>query len=142
MKLTDAQLAFLEHEHAAAMITTGDDGVPKVARVAVALVDGKLWSSGTDSRVRTARLRRDARCTVFVFDATYKWLTLETNVRILESADVPAQSVRLFRTMQNRPTGKLSWFGQEMSEEEMLQAMSAEKRVIYEFDITHAYGMV
>lgn len=140
--LTDPQRAFLESQHAAAMITIGDDGLPKVARVAVAVVDGKLWSSGTDSRVRTARLRRDPRCTVFVFEPGYRWLTLETTVRLIEGPDVPALSVRLFRIMQNRPTGALSWFGRDLSEQEMLQAMAAEKRVIYEFDIAHAYGMV
>ncbi len=69
MSLTDSQFAFLEKNHAAAMITIGKEGTPRAVRVGIALVDGKLWSSGTQDRVRTARLRHDPRCTLFVFDS-------------------------------------------------------------------------
>lgn len=140
--LTDEQKAFLETQHAAAMITPADDGMPRAVRVGVVLVDGKLWSSGTQDRVRTTRLRHDPRCTLFVFDNAYKFLTLETNVRLLEGADVPELSVRMFRQMQNRPTGNLNWFGKEMSIEDFMQTMADEKRLIYEFEIKRAYGMV
>jgi uncharacterized pyridoxamine 5'-phosphate oxidase family protein len=139
--LTDAQTQFLESTHSAAMITTGTDGIPRAVRVAVALVDGKLWSSGTADRVRTKRLRQDPRCTLFVFDNTWQALTLETTVRLLEGAEVPKQSVQLFRTMQKRPSGALNWFGKEMTEEEFLQAMRGESRLIYEFEINRAYGL-
>ena len=116
--------------------------MPRAVRVGVVLVDGKLWSSGTQDRIRTARLRRDPRCTLFVFDGSYKFLTLETHVRLLEGADVPELSVRLFRQMQNRPEGNLNWFGKEMSIEDFMQTMADEKRLIYEFEISRAYGMV
>lgn len=139
--LTDAQREFLESQHSAAMITTGPGGVPRAVRVAVALVDGKLWSSGTTDRVRTKRLRRDPRCTLFVFDDTWQALTLEATVELLEGADVPRQSMRLFRAMQKRPTGPISWFGKELDEEEFLRAMSIESRLIYEFHIQRAYGL-
>ena len=33
------------------------------------------------------------------------------------------------------------WFGQEKTEEEFLQIMVEEQRLIYEFDVTRAYGM-
>ena len=66
------------------MITIGESGFPKPVRVGIALVDGKLWSSGTQHRVRTWRLRRDPRCTLFVFDQAFRWLALETTVTILE----------------------------------------------------------
>jgi hypothetical protein len=66
MDLADADAEFLSSEHAAAMVTVGSDGRPKVARVGVALVDGRLWSSGRQDRVRTGRLRRDPRCTLYV----------------------------------------------------------------------------
>lgn len=142
MNLSDSQRAFLENNHSAAMITIGDDGAPRAVRVGVALVDGKLWSSGTQDRVRTARLRRDPRCTLFVFDARWAWLTLETTVRMIEGAEASTMNLRLFRQMQNRPTGNLSWFGRELSTEAFLQAMVEEKRLIYEFEVMRGYGMV
>jgi hypothetical protein len=123
------------------MITVGRDGLAKVVRVGVALVDGKLWSSGTRDRVRTKRLRRDPRCTLFVHDNGFGWVALETTVGILDGPDAPDQSLRLFRVMQGRPTGPLSWFGRELTDEEFVRAMVDEQRLIYEFEIQHAYGL-
>lgn len=142
MNLSDSQRSFLASNHSAAMTTIGRDGTPKSVRVGIALVDGKLWSSGTQDRVRTATLRRDPRCILFVFDPAYRWLTVETTVRILEGADVPELSLHLFRQMQNRPTGDLNWFGKELSAAEFVQLMAEEKRLIYEFEVIRGYGMV
>ncbi len=141
MGLSDGDLAFLADNHSAAMITLGPDGLPKVARVAVAMVDGKLWSSGTQERVRTGRLRHDPRCTLYVHDDTWSWVALETTVTILEGTDVPALSVRMFRQMQSRPSGPLSWFGGELEEADFLARMEDERRLIYEFDVQRAYGL-
>ncbi len=140
--LNENQTAFLEKSHAAAMITVGDDGTAKAVRVGIALVDGKLWSSGSQDRTRTKRLRQNPNCTLFVFDNTWSFLTLETTVRLIEGPDVPELSERLFRIMQNRPTGDLSWFGGEMAPEDFRHAMADEQRLIYEFDIHRAYGLV
>jgi hypothetical protein len=140
MALTAEQAAFLESHHSAAMITIGDSGMPKAVRVGVALVDGRLWSSGTQDRVRTSRLRRDPRCTVFVFDQGFSWLTLEASVTLIDGPDAAAHNLRLFRIMQNRPAGPLSWFGGELDETAFLQAMVDEGRLIYEFEIHRGYG--
>ena len=142
MNLSDSQRSFLESNQSAAMITIGDDGAPRAVRVGVALVDGKLWSSGTQDRVRTARLRRDPRCTLFLFDARWGWLTLDTTVRILEGEDAPKMNLRLFQQMQNRPTGNLNWFGRELSLEEFLHVMVEENRLIYEFEVIRGYGLM
>ena len=141
MSLTGQGIDFLTNHHSAAMITVGRDGTPKVARVGVALVDGKLWSSGTADRVRTGRLRRDPRCTLYVYDPGYAWLALETTVTILDGPDAAQLNLRLFRVMQDQPTGSLSWFGGELSEEDFLRAMVDEGRLIYEFEVHHTYGM-
>ena len=140
MSLSDSQRAFLEQNHQAAMITVGQDGRPRVARVGVCMVDGNLWSSGTQARVRTNRLRRDPRCTVFVFDSGWGWLALDTTVRVLDGPDAPELSLRLFRLMQNRPDGPLSWFNGELSPEDFLRAMEDEQRLIYQFEIIRGYG--
>ncbi|MFN2607530.1 MAG: pyridoxamine 5'-phosphate oxidase family protein [Acidimicrobiales bacterium] len=141
MALSESERAFLEANRSAAMITVGRDGRPKVARMAVAMVDGKLWSSGTRDRARTKRLRTDPRCTLFVFDAAWRWLGLETDVRLLEGPNVPDQSLRLFRIMQDRPTGAVAWFGKDLEPDDFLRLMVDEGRLIYEFEVERSYGM-
>jgi hypothetical protein len=140
--LSDSQRTFLETHHAAAMITVAQDGTPRTARVGVALVDGQVWSSGTRGRVRTSRLRADPRCTLFVFDAGFEWLALETHVTIHDGPDAPQLNLRLFRIMQGRPSGPLSWFAGELAEPEFLTTMADEGRLVYEFDVLRAYGVV
>jgi hypothetical protein len=141
MTLSSRDLAFVRQNRSAAMITVADDGMAKVARVGVAVVDGKIWSSGTQDRRRTARLRTTPRCTLYVYDDSFSWIALECDVTILEGAIVPELSVRLFRVMQDKPEGPLSWFGGELGDEAFMQAMVDEGRVIYELDVTRAYGM-
>lgn len=142
MALPETDLQFLRSTNTAAMVTVAPDGVAKVARVGVGVVDGKVWSSGTHDRVRTARLRRDPRCTLFVFDGGFRWLALETTVTILDGPDVPQLSLRFFRQLQGRPAGPLSWFGGELSEAEFLDAMVDERRLVYEFDVHRSYGLL
>jgi hypothetical protein len=141
MALSDTDLAFVADNPSAAMITVGEDGMAKAVRVAVAVVDGRLWSSGTEGRARTARVRRDPRCTLFVFDSGYAALTLEATVAVLDGPDVPELSLKMFRQLQGKPEGPLGWFGGELDEEAFLQAMRDEGRVIYEFEVTKSYGI-
>jgi hypothetical protein len=141
MNLSEPDLEYLRDNHSAAMITVGGDGIAKAVRVGVALVDGRLWSSGTADRARTVRLRQDPRCTLFVFDAGFGSMTLESTVTVLDGPDAPNRNLRLFRVMQDRPTGPLSWFGAELDEDDFLRAMVDEQRLIYEFDVQRTYGM-
>src|SRR5262249_1498794 len=116
---------------------------PHAVRVGVALIDGKLWSSGTQGRLRTKLLRRDPRCTFFLWEAGFGFLTVEGKVTILEGPDVPDQSVRLFQTMQpNAPPGHLSWYGKQLTLDQFRQAMLDEQRLIYELSIERAYGLI
>ncbi|HEY2593696.1 MAG TPA: pyridoxamine 5'-phosphate oxidase family protein [Chloroflexota bacterium] len=142
MEFSDQQRAFLERTRSAAMITLRKDGTPVAVRVGVALVDGHLWSSGTRDRLRTRLLRRDPRSTLFVFEGGgFAYLTIEARVSILEGPQAPEQSVRLFRVMQNRPTGPLMWEGIELPEDEFLRAMVDGERLIYAFEPVRAYGL-
>ena len=141
MKLSDSELAFLDKNHSAAMITVTPDRIPKVVRVGVALIDGRLWSSGTADRVRTERLRSDPRCTLYVHDTAFGFLVLESTVTILDGPDAADLSLRLFRVMQGKPTGPLSWFGGEFDEAEFLAQMRREQRLIYDFEPHHTYGL-
>lgn len=142
MELTEDQHAFLQDNHAAAMITIARDGTPKAVRVGVAVVDGRIESSGTRGRLRTKRLRRDPRSTLFVFDRGFSYVTIEANVTIREGEDAPQRNLALFRVMQNRPAGPLGWYGEELDEQEFLDRMVAEERLVYEFEPLKVYGSV
>jgi hypothetical protein len=140
-QLSAKEVEFLENNRSAAMITVTPAGVAKAARVGAALVDGKIWSSGTQDRVRTRRLRADPRCSLFVFGGPFSWLTVESTVTILDGPDAPELNVRLFRVMQNRPTGPLSWFGGELDEEAFRARMVEERRLVYQFEVQRTYGV-
>jgi len=141
MNLSDRDVEFLRHHHSAAMITVPPDGIAKAVRIGVAPMDGKLWSSGTQQRVRTQRLRADPRSTLFVFEPGFGFLTMETTVTILDGPDAPEQNVRLFREMQHQPAGPIQWFGRDLTEDQFLETMAKEGRLIYEFDVDRAYGV-
>ena len=122
--------AFLEVNHGAVQTTLAPDGTPHVARIGVGLVDGKLWSSATQDRVRTKHLRRDPRSTLCVLaDSPWQWLGIETTVRILED-DPVEDNLRLYRVLAGEPDDL----------EEYKAAMVTEKQIIYEFEIGRTYG--
>lgn len=124
--------AFLTQHHQAVMVTLKQDGTPHVARVLAGLVDGRVWSSGTQTRVRTKHLRRDPRATLFVFGADrQEWLGLETTVTILDGSDAVDHNLALYRALVGKDPDDL---------DEYRQAMVDEQRLIYEFDVRRAYG--
>jgi hypothetical protein len=141
MALGDRERAFIDANRSAAMITVGDDGYAKPVRVGIAIVDGWLWSSGTRTRTRTARLRRDPRCTLYVHDDQWAYLALETRVTIIDGPEAPVSSLALFRAMQHAPTGPVSWNGTPLDEPAFLQAMVDDERLIYQFDVVRTYGL-
>ncbi len=102
---------------------------------------------GAQERIRTRFLRRDPRCTLFVFpsgaNAGPQYLTLETRVTIIEGDQVPELSIQLFRAMQpGTPAGTVLWAGQPRTYEEFRQQMRDDHRLIYQFEVDRAYGMV
>jgi hypothetical protein len=146
VQLSDQARAFLEAARSAAMITLRRDGSAHAVRVGVALVDGKIWSSGTADRVRTRHVRRDPRSTLIVFGSGREALSIDATVNILEGPDVPELSWKLFSVMQRAmtpapPPGHLMWYGKQKTREEFLQAMIDERRLIYEFDVIREYGL-
>ncbi len=123
---------FLQRNHRAIMATVKADGSPHVARIGVGLVDGRLWSSGTQTRVRTRNLRRDPRAALAVLDDgnSWAWLGLETRVTILDGPDAVEQNLALYRALAGEPDDL----------DEYRRAMVSEQRLIYEFEILHAYA--
>ena len=144
--ISEQMRAYLEKNHSAAMTTLTRDGTPHTVRVGVALVDGKIWSSGTQARLRTVHVRRDPRSTLFVFDDQWSYLTLECRVAILEGPDVPEQSIRLFEVMQRNvvpppSSGMLLWYGREVPREEFRQLMDVGGIGVAQVDVTRVGGL-
>ena len=122
---------YLEKNHRAVMVTLRADGSPHVARVAVGLVDGKLWSSGTQDRLRTRHLRRDPRASLCVLgEDGYGWLGIDADVTIRDGNDAPELNLALYRAIAGEPDDV----------DEYLRAMVDERRLVYEFSIRRAYG--
>jgi Pyridoxamine 5'-phosphate oxidase len=140
MSLTELDRQFIADNPSAAMITLAADGTPRAVRVVVTMFDGRLWSTGTQDRFRTKHLRRDPRCTLFLFEPAHGFLTLETRVRILDGTDAPKLNLALARLRQRRPQGPLLWLGDHLDEAAFLAQMVKEKRVIYEFEVQRSYG--
>lgn len=69
------------------------------------------------------------------------FLTIEATVNILDGPEAPAQHVQLFRQMQGKPTGPITWYGADLDEEAFTQAMVDEGRLVYEFVPIRAYGI-
>lgn len=124
---------FLQSNHSAIMVTLKKDGTPHVARVGVGLVDGRLQSSGTKTRVRTSHLRRDPRATLCVLsnDNRWAWLGAECRVTIHDGPDAAERNLALYRVLAGEPKDL----------DEYMQAMRDEQRLIYEFEILRTYGM-
>jgi PPOX class probable F420-dependent enzyme len=122
---------FLREHHSAIMTTIKGDGAPHVARVGVGLVEGKLWSSGTKTRVRTGNLRRDPRATLCVLHGGgYGWMGIESHVVIHDGPDAVDKNLALYRVLAGEPDDM----------DEYRRAMVAEQRLIYEFSIDRTYG--
>jgi hypothetical protein len=140
-ELSLSDVAFIEQNPSAAMITLAPDGRPKAARVSVAVVGGKLWSTGTVDRARTRRVLRDPRATLFVFEPGHAYRSLETTVTVLHGPAGIDANVALFRALRRRPTGPISFFGTEYDEDAFRQVLVDDGRIVYEFDVLRSTGV-
>ena len=130
--MDEAVRRFLEEHHGAVMTTLKKDGTPHVARIGVGLVDGKLWSSSTKTRVRDKHVRRDPRSTLCVLhsETPYQWLGIESRVTIHDGPDAVEKNLALYRVLAGEPDDL----------QEYRDAMVREQRLIYEFSIERTYG--
>jgi PPOX class probable F420-dependent enzyme len=131
----DRVRSFLEKNHLAVMATTKRDGTPHVAIIGIGLVDGRLWSSSTQTRVRTRHVRRDNRATLCVTDRSnpWAWLAVESEVVIHDGPDAVDKNLALYKVIRGEPPEDL---------DEYRRAMVDEQRIIYEFGIKRTYGPV
>ena len=122
---------FLDENHQAIMVTVRPDGTAHVARVSCGIVDGKLWSSGTVSRVRTKHLRANPNATLSVFAGRdRRWMGIEAEVKIHEGPDAPQKALALQRATGREP----------QDVDAFLKDMADQQRIIYEFEPKRIYG--
>jgi Pyridoxamine 5'-phosphate oxidase len=144
----DEQVAqFVKNHPDAAMATIRPDGSTHVARIELAVVSGRIWSSGSDRLIRTKNLRRDPRCTLFVFGPHPDWVGLETVVDLIDGPDSPKLHLELMRERHKglAPAGMVMGHDDEIAgdrlyrEDEYIEHIASEKRLIYDFEIRRAY---
>lgn len=140
----DARRFIAAHPHAA-IVTVGADGRPKVVKIEVALLDGRLTSAGHADKVRSRRLRTDPRCTLYFADDGHRWLTLEADATLLDGPGTPEQLLRYFRIRDAKPTGPLDYHSDRshhigLDDDAFRQVMIDEHAVLYSFAVTKSYG--
>ena len=130
--LNERMLDFIRRNHSAIMITARKDGSTHAARIGVGLVDGKIWVSGTQKRVRTKHVRSNPQATLAIFaeDGTGRWLGVEAKVTIHEGPDAPQKALALRRATGREPDDI----------DAFLRTMVEEQRLIYEFEPVRTYG--
>lgn len=145
MDLPESDRRFIAAHPHAAMITVGADGRPKAVKMEAAFVNGYLESASHADKVRTRRLERDPRCTLYFADDDYRWLSLETDVEIVAGPDAPARLLQYFRVRDAKPTEPLDYHSDRshytgLDDHAFQQVMAEEDAVLYRFTITKSYG--
>jgi PPOX class probable F420-dependent enzyme len=138
MDLTQA-LTFVRQRNQGVLITIRSNGRPQLSNILYALGDDDVARiSVTDSRAKTANLRRDPRGSLYVLgDSFWQYVVLEGNVDVSPVAadphdDTVEQLVSLYRTGQ----------GQEHPDwDEFRTAMVTDRRLVLAFRPERAYGI-
>ena len=121
--LSEQQRAFLEANHTAVMATIDAKGRPHAVPVLCALIDGELWSSATEGRVRTRHLDERPYATLTVLHKGFwgEWLTVAGKVEVRRASRVE-DNLRLYRAATGRDPDDL---------DEYRTAMVDERRLVY-----------
>ena len=109
---------------------------------------GRVWSTGEPSLVRTRNVRRDPRCSLFVFGPHPVWAGLETEVTILDGPDAPFQLIRLLQARHSgaAPAGHVLGHDDALGhdrlyrEDEYVEHARAQRLLVFEFGVRRAYG--
>lgn len=141
------ELQFVAEHPDAAMITLRGDGSPHVARVELGVVDGRIRSSGAPGLVRTGNVRRDHRCTLFVFGPPPLWLGIEAVATILDGPDADIHSARLMRARHpDTSVGYVMAHDQSIESDRAYTLAEYRTHVqtnglfVFDFDIVRSYG--
>lgn len=123
---------FIDKNHAGIIVSVRKNGSPHVARVTVGVFDDKIWTSGTQTRVRTKHFRENPRAALTVLrqDDNWNWLGIEGKITIHEGSDAIEKLLQL-RRVTGRDPEDLEAFRRTMIEEQ---------RLIFELTPERTYG--
>jgi PPOX class probable F420-dependent enzyme len=137
MELAQA-LTFARSRHQGVLTTIKSDGRPQISNIAYATGDDDvILISVTDSRAKTANLRRDPRASLYVLgDNFYQWVVLEGTVELSPVATDPHDATADLLVAYYQAGN-----GEHEDWEEYRAAMVADKRLILSFHSERAYGI-
>ena len=138
MDLTEA-LAFVTARRQGVVVTIRDNGRPQLSNIFyVPDDDGVLRISITDTRAKTANIRRDPRVSLYVLgDNFFQYVVLECGAELTPVASDPnddtvGQLVAYYR----------AGTGEHPDWDEYRAAMVADRRLILTLHPERAYGMI
>lgn len=132
-------LAFAADHSRGVLITLKKDGRPQASNIVYATFDGAVNVSVTETRSKTANLRRDPRASLHVTSKDFgRWVVLEGTARLSETTKDPTDPAaallrRTYETAAGQPHP--DW-------EDFDRAMIADRRLVITLDVEHAYGQL
>jgi len=135
---TDALHQLVASKHQGVLATLKRDGRPQLSNVAYHLGDDDvLRISVTDSRAKTANLRRDPRASLHVArDDFWAYAVVEGTARLLPVAEQPDDPTVDALVEHYRAVA-----GEHDDWDEYRRAMVADRRLLVELSIERLYGM-
>lgn len=138
MELEEA-LAFVRPRHQGVLVTIRREGRPQLSNIVYAVADdGAVEISVTDTRAKTANLRRDPRASLYVLgDHFYAYAVLESTAEVSPAAAAPDDGVVDALVALYRRVG-----GEHPDWAEYRQAMVSDRRVLLRLRPERAYGLL
>jgi PPOX class probable F420-dependent enzyme len=138
MDLTEA-LSFVTARRQGVVVTIRENGRPQLSNILyVPDDDGSLRISITDTRAKTANIRRDPRVSLYVLgDNFFQYVVLECTAQLTPVASDPHDN-----TVDQLVAYYKAGQGEHDNWDEYRAAMVADKRLILRLRPERAYGMV
>ncbi|MDZ7676615.1 MAG: PPOX class F420-dependent oxidoreductase [Acidimicrobiales bacterium] len=134
---TTALRSLVDDHHKGVLVTLKRDGRPQLSNIAYAVVDDVIRISVTDSRAKTANLRRDPRASLHVTrDDFWAYAVVEGTASLTPVATDPHDATvdSLVDYFQRVNGDHDDW-------DEYRRAMVDDARLLVELPIEHIYGM-
>lgn len=137
MEMSDA-LAYAANHLTAVLITLRKDGRPQSSDISYAVVDGSFVISITESRAKTANIRRDPRVVLHLSQPDgYTYLSFDSTASLSPAAAEPDDAVADQLVDYYRLVS-----GEHLNWDEYRQAMVDDRRLIATVTPTSVVGMI
>jgi len=136
LTIDDARRFVADHHWGVLVTLKSSDGRPQLSNVAYALIDGEIRVSLTDTRAKTANMRRDPRVSLHVTsDDFWTYVVVEGTAQLSPFAAEPGDAtcqrlLELYEAVSDKPHD---------DPDEFHAAMVDEGRLELAFSIEHLY---